>query len=196
MVSSPFYVHLFHRKDGGTCLELERPLRVGRSYPVGSATRSGGWQRPLDAVRFRNTPMADEKSDPESAADAGGIFGNLPASRPGTRSPRRKGATGTKSAGEPSAGSGTSASEPVEPAANEAPDPTVAGPATDSPVVDEPDPPVAEPNPPTAPPPGPQIKGVEDLAWAGVTVAAQAATAGVRFASRALEAARNSLDRP
>ena len=40
------------------------------------------------------------------------------------------------------------------------------------------------------------IGGIEDLAWAGVTVAAQAATAGVKLASRALEAVRKSVDRP
>lgn len=40
-----------------------------------------------------------------------------------------------------------------------------------------------------------RVQGVEDLAWVGVAIAAQAATVGVRFASRALEAARNSIDR-
>jgi hypothetical protein len=33
-------------------------------------------------------------------------------------------------------------------------------------------------------------KGIEDVAWAGVTVAAEAATLGVRLVSRALEAVR------
>jgi hypothetical protein len=42
---------------------------------------------------------------------------------------------------------------------------------------------------------GPQIASVEDLAWAGIAVAAQAATVGVRLASRALDAARKSVDR-
>jgi hypothetical protein len=36
---------------------------------------------------------------------------------------------------------------------------------------------------------------VEDLAWAGIAVAAQAATVGVKFASRALDAARRSAER-
>ena len=44
-------------------------------------------------------------------------------------------------------------------------------------------------------PAGQRIGGVEDLAWAGVAVAAQAATVGVRAASRALEAVRKSIDR-
>jgi hypothetical protein len=33
-------------------------------------------------------------------------------------------------------------------------------------------------------------KGIEDVAWAGVTVAAEAATLGVRLFSRALETVR------
>ena len=58
--------------------------------------------------------------------------------------------------------------------------------------------PAAEATPPAAPEPatGQRISSVEDLAWAGIAVAAQAATVGVRFASRALEAARKSVDRP
>jgi hypothetical protein len=63
------------------------------------------------------------------------------------------------------------------------------------PVEPEPEPEPPEPeSDPLAPRSG--IGGVEDLAWAGVAVAAQAATAGIRFTSRALEAARKSIDRP
>ena len=37
--------------------------------------------------------------------------------------------------------------------------------------------------------------GLDDLAWAGVTIAAEAATAGVRLLNRALEAAREAVER-
>jgi hypothetical protein len=37
--------------------------------------------------------------------------------------------------------------------------------------------------------------GLEDLAWAGVAAAAEAATIGVRLASRAMEALRDSVER-
>ena len=37
--------------------------------------------------------------------------------------------------------------------------------------------------------------GIEDLAWAGVAVAAEAATLGVRLLSRAVEAVRKPADR-
>ena len=37
--------------------------------------------------------------------------------------------------------------------------------------------------------------GVEDVAWAGVAAAAEAATIGVRLATRALEAMRDAVDR-
>ena len=37
--------------------------------------------------------------------------------------------------------------------------------------------------------------GLEDVAWAGVAAAAEAATIGVRLATRALEAMRDAVDR-
>lgn len=115
--------------------------------------------------------MAEDTHEPDAEPPAG-VFGNLPASRPGTRSPRRDGA---------------------EKAVSEQP---------------KPEPAAARPEPPPAPAPPPpkpaggnrpaqpaERGGVEDLAWAGVAVAAQAATVGVRVASRALEAVRKSIDR-
>ena len=42
---------------------------------------------------------------------------------------------------------------------------------------------------------GPQGGGLEDIAWAGVAAAAEAATIGVRLASRAIEALRGSSER-
>ena len=38
-------------------------------------------------------------------------------------------------------------------------------------------------------------RGIEDVAWAGVAAAAEAATIGVRLANRALEAMRDAVDR-
>ena len=51
----------------------------------------------------------------------------------------------------------------------------------------------AEPRDP--PPAEPEHGGVEDLAWAGIAVAAEAATLGVRLLSRAVEAVRKPADR-
>ena len=126
-----------------------------------------------------------EEAAPTGADGPEGVFGNLPSSRPGSRSPRRR-----------DTGGGDSPPEPV--AAEPAPEP--------KPKPKAPPKPPKPPKPPSEPPPpepgddplAPRssINGVEDLAWAGVAVAAQAATAGIRFTSRALEAARKSIDRP
>lgn len=42
---------------------------------------------------------------------------------------------------------------------------------------------------------GAEIQGVEDLAWAGVAIAAEAATLGVRLAGRAIDALRGPGER-
>ncbi len=100
-----------------------------------------------------------------------GVFGNLPRERPGLRSPRRgeqAGPPAARSAGSARAGSGTQAESRREPVAGEVPDPT----GTDH-----------------------AGGGVEDVAWAGVAAAAEAATIGVRLATRALEAMRDAVDR-
>jgi hypothetical protein len=114
---------------------------------------------------------ADESSEHGDA----GIFGSLPTSRPGSRSPRRRGGD----AGTPEEAATESAARP------------------------EPEPPPPPPPPPAAeaserelpPDEGDERRGLEDLAWAGVTAAAEAATIGVRLATRALEAARKATDR-
>ncbi len=116
---------------------------------------------------------------PDGTGSPEGVFGNLPSSRPGSRSPRRKSARESEDV----------ASEPVE-ALEPEPAPPAKPERPPSPQTVPPDP-LAEPGEPA-----PGIHRVEDLAWAGVAVAAQTATAGVRFASRALEAARKSIDRP
>lgn len=124
--------------------------------------------------------MADEASEPKGTGSPEGVFGNLPSTRPGTRSPRRRGAPDDEEA---VAAAEESTREPEPPAAPEAVEVTP-GNGAEPELTSESE----------APAPG--IHGVEDLAWAGVAVAAQAATVGVRFASRALEAARKSIDRP
>jgi hypothetical protein len=123
--------------------------------------------------------MAPE-SDEAASESPEGVFGNLPSTRPGTRSPRRR---STADSAEPEV---AKAATPAEPKAKPKPKPRAKQPE-----------PEASPERPADPlEPSTGIHGVEDLAWAGIAVAAQAATAGVKFASRALEAARKSIDRP
>lgn len=143
--------------------------------------------------------MADEDSEaaPKGADAPEGVFGNLPSSRPGSRSPRRRDSK-TSDEAEPVAETNAAASEPTAKAADK-PRPKPKPKATPPPAREAAEPPLGprshEPsNDPLAPQPG--IHGVEDLAWAGVAVVAQAATAGIRFTSRALDAARKSIDRP
>jgi hypothetical protein len=121
--------------------------------------------------------MAEEAPDTQPEPAPEGVFGNLPATRPGSRSPRRDAAAG---------------SPPKSPPAEARPTPPPPPPSEPEP------PPPTERETPVAAQPGagqPRIASAEDLAWAGIAVAAQAATVGVRFASRALEAARKSVDR-
>jgi hypothetical protein len=127
--------------------------------------------------------MVSEQPEPETGTEApaaGGVFGNLPGSRPGTRSPRRgstaaaKGDCGKRAA---AAKSKPKAKPSVKPGPRPAPEaktaPRDAGPAA----ADEPG------------------GGLEDIAWAGVAAAAEAATLGVRLASRAIEALRGNSER-
>lgn len=138
--------------------------------------------------------MADDADDAKTEQGPDGVFGNLPAARPGSRSPRRRSASGTSKGAEKRASTAgrmrpSKAAKRSAPAASQAKARERSRPA-----------PVAEAREPTGAKTATReeagLPGVEDLAWAGVTVAAQAATAGVRFASRALEAARKSIDRP
>lgn len=135
--------------------------------------------------------MADSEQTPskpeagEQPAEQGSVFGNLPESRPGVRSPRRG-----KSPGAGRAGGTTAKSTPRQPRpAKEVRRPSPSGPAArppSRPVTHEP-----------AAPPSDEAEhgGIEDLAWAGVAVAAEAATLGVRLLSRAVEAVRKPADR-
>jgi hypothetical protein len=104
-----------------------------------------------------------------------GVFGNLPGSRPGSRSPRRR--------------SGDAAEPPK---AKPKPKPAPRQRAATAPR--KPAPPPAPKREPPAPPEAEGPGGLEDVAWAGVAVAAEAATIGVRLASRAIEALRGSTE--
>jgi hypothetical protein len=108
------------------------------------------------------------------AEDAPGVFGNLPKTRPGARSPRRESGEARASA---------AAAKPPAPKRTSAPTPPPRAPTAS-----------AE-KPAEAPTPHQQSGGIEDVAWAGVAAAAEAATIGVRLANRALEAMRDAVDR-
>jgi hypothetical protein len=120
--------------------------------------------------------MSDEQNGADAAAEQGGVFGKLPASRPGTRSPRRDSAV--KAATKPKR---AKAAPKVEPKPKPKP----------------PDPePADRPRPePAEEPAAEQGGGIDDLAWAGVAAVAEAATLGVRLANRAFGALRDGVDR-
>jgi hypothetical protein len=133
---------------------------------------------------------SEDRPGDQADAPQGGVFGNLPDSRPGTRSPRRDAATRKR-------------------AARSTPDAEAAGTRT-KPKPSRPEPrrsaPQAKERAPSKPPErqpeqrdpeggAPTGGGLEDLAWAGVAAAAEAATIGVRLASRAMEALRKPVDR-
>lgn len=112
-----------------------------------------------------------------------GVFGNLPSERPGVRSPRRD--TGepkgdpkrAKSEGGPANAPPKPQTPPRRPAPERTPPPS--RPSSGQ------RPEAASPDPDPA-----GRRSVEEVAWTGVTVAAEAATLGVRLLSRALEAVR------
>jgi hypothetical protein len=128
--------------------------------------------------------MGDEKQRPDDAEERRSVFGNLPDARPGVRSPRRDRDRSTSrgaaapAAARPSRGARrTASSAPRRPAAPAPAEEAPAGSTRDEPA------------------PAPERGGVEDLAWAGIAVAAEAATLGVRLLSRAMEAVRKPGDR-
>jgi hypothetical protein len=118
--------------------------------------------------------MSDERGEAES--EQGGVFGNLPASRPGTRSPRRDQATKAEARAKPKPKPARAKAAKPRPAARPA---------------------GSRPTEPVEPerPPAEEGGGLDDLAWAGVAAVAEAATLGVRLANRALGALRDSVDR-
>ena len=126
--------------------------------------------------------MSDQKQSDGGPEEQGSIFGKLPNARPGVRSPRRAAAK----AREPQA---ARARPPRRSAPKARPSPTGSGRGT-------PSPPRPRRPEPEAAAQGRGGGGVEDVAWAGITVAAEAATLGVRLLSRAVEAVRKPADRP
>jgi hypothetical protein len=128
-------------------------------------------------------PEGEPSGRPEPGAGSGdereaaGVFGSLPRTRPGRRSPRRA----------PAAAAAPVTEEPTEP-----PSPPREAEAAER---------VLEPSAEQetdrdeAPSPAGQ-GGLEDLAWAGIAIAAEAATLGLRLANRALEAMRGDAERP
>ena len=129
--------------------------------------------------------MSEDRPSEQSDAGQGGVFGNLPDSRPGTRSPRRRTAAGERPA---------SASRPAGPRAAPKPEP----PPRAAPK-HEPSPDAArragEPSRPDEAQAAEEGHGLEDLAWAGVAAVAEAATLAVRLISRAMEAVHKPADR-
>src|SRR4051794_31255879 len=112
-----------------------------------------------------------------------GLFGKLPSSRPGVRSPRR---ASSKGAAEPR--SKPPRSTPPRPKAraarSEQAAPRARPAAARKPATPRPQA-AAEPGRPAAEQEG---AGLEELAWAGIAVTAEAATLGVRLVTRALDA--------
>jgi hypothetical protein len=136
-----------------------------------------------------------EPEPPNAGSEEGGLFGKLPSTRPGVRSPRRD-------SGKP-AGAPKRARPAPPPKARAAPKATApkrgGGREGGSPAPGT-RPSTAAPRrqpPPATPEDGEgrgEAPGVEDLAWAGITVAAEAATLGVRLLSRAVDAVRKPPD--
>ena len=131
----------------------------------------------------------EHKTEPEGDDSPGSVFGNLPDSRPGSRSPRRrsgKGGGAAKAKAKPAAKAKPKRTAKPKPAAKPKAAPR----------------PRAAPKPPPSAPPEREREaaaaasggGLEDLAWAGVAAAAEAATLGVRLASRAIESLRGNSE--
>jgi hypothetical protein len=125
--------------------------------------------------------MSERPADPadlEPDAPQGSVFGNLPDSRPGGRSPRRD------AAGKPRKAAPKRAGRPAptpKAAAKPASRPASPPRTTVPPTRDDPD---DESGP-----------GIEDIAWAGVATIAEAATVGVRLLNKTLEALRGSSEK-
>jgi hypothetical protein len=138
-------------------------------------------QRARPPIALEYARMSDERPpDTDPPPGGGGVFANLPDARPGTRSPRRDSARAGRAKPKPEPA--TKPEPPLNPRAAR-----------------EPERPKSAPKPPPEPEPAEepahQGGGLEDIAWAGVAAAAEAATIGVRLASRAIEALRGSPEK-
>ena len=129
--------------------------------------------------------MSEDRPSEQPDAGQGGVFGNLPGSRPGTRSPRRRTAAGERPA------TGT---RPAGARAAPKPDPPPRAAPKREPSPDAALRPSERPRPDEAQTPE-DGHGLEDLAWAGVAAVAEAATLAVRLISRAMEAVHKPADR-
>jgi hypothetical protein len=132
--------------------------------------------------------MNSEPETPEPPPRDRGVFGNLPSARPGVRSPRReteKQVTGKARRAKAVESPARPRSAPSSASRSGGPTRKASEPRRGPAEVPEAPPSAAPPPDPTAP-----RRSVEDVAWAGVTVAAEAATLGVRLLSRALGAVR------
>ena len=130
---------------------------------------------------MNDEPTATDADRADGSAAQDSVFSNLPASRPGPRSPRRDRAQAAKVQTKRKAAAQPKQKEPAQPK------------ATAKPKQPRPEPPSSAPEPET-----PQQRsgaGLEDLAWAGVAAAAEAATLGVRLATKAFDALRQNADR-
>jgi hypothetical protein len=128
-------------------------------------------------------PPEPERTD-QGADEQGGVFGNLPGTRPAVRSPRRGSEKSTAATGPEARHKQSGRAGQPRPSAR----PSPRGRASERRQA----PGAAE----GEAPPGTRAEhgGVEDLAWAGIAVAAEAATLGVRLLSRAMEAVRKPPD--
>jgi len=129
--------------------------------------------------------MDEVRQDQDDSAHPAGVFGNLPTARPGTRSPRRK----PLDRGGEDAGEAAPPDDRLDPVADAAAVAAATAPrrARESESEDEGD--AADETGELR-----QRAGLEDIAWAGVAAAADAATIGVRLAGRALERLRDGVD--
>jgi hypothetical protein len=128
--------------------------------------------------------VSEDRPSEQPDAGQGGVFGNLPDSRPGTRSPRRRTAAGERPAGPRLAGARAKPKPEPQPRAapTREPSPDAARRPGEPPTLDE----AQSPE---------EGHGLEDLAWAGVAAVAEAATLGVRLITRAMEAVHKPADR-
>ena len=131
---------------------------------------------------MHDEPTTNREQPSRRALDDRGVFGNLPSARPGMRSPRR----------------GDGRVEEAEAGGAKSTKPCAGGRQGRKPAPKAPPPPrrpqLATSPPSRSPrrrPSGGERGGVEELAWAGIAVAAEAATLGVRLAEpRRSEAVR------
>jgi hypothetical protein len=176
--------------------DLSTPA-AGRGYARGRTARPPA-AVPCPGAQSARPPIAmeygavasEDRPGEQTDAPQGGVFGNLPDSRPGTRSPRRDAASDerTRRSTPRAKAAGTRTKQRPSRPAPRRPSPEPKPRASADPPEPEREGRAAEGEPAAG-------GGLEDLAWAGIAAAAEAATIGVRLASRAMEALRKPVDR-